>query len=415
MLKNCIVSLFLLISFPFLAQPEWSVLENAPVDLGRVDDIFFLNENLGWAAYGPGSSVYKTEDGGQTWTLQLVTPNSYLRNIEFLNENIGFLGTLDSDFYKTTDGGETWQLVSISPAPEAICGLAAAGPTTIYGCGAYFSPAWVIKSTDSGETWEYKDMSAYATKLVEVLFVDEQFGYASGTSALGATILRTTDGGSTWTEIYNSGNPGEYVWKLQLMNNNTTIFGSVESAIQGKLIKSFDSGGTWETKNAPENSIQAVGFVSATKGWMGGHNTGLHETTDGGTTWTNLGIGFSLNRFVFISETLAYCSGNGVYKYEDELSVTDFEETIPTDALEIIIAPMPITHELNIEVSFQHIDNILIELYDMNGKLLEQLTRDKIPSARKKTYRFDFNYPAGTYIVDFHTNNGRRSRTIIKK
>jgi hypothetical protein len=43
--------------------------------------------------------------------------------------------------------------------PEAICGLDAVGESTVYGCGAYFTPAYIIKSTDSGDNWHYIDMS----------------------------------------------------------------------------------------------------------------------------------------------------------------------------------------------------------------------------------------------------------------
>lgn len=116
---------------------EWSLLENSP-SAGRFDDIFFLDENLGWAADGPGAMVYKTTDGGESWTFQF-SDNNYFRNIEFLNENVGFLGTLDSKFYKTTNGGQNWSLVTITPNPEAICGLDAVTENILYGVGAWFT------------------------------------------------------------------------------------------------------------------------------------------------------------------------------------------------------------------------------------------------------------------------------------
>ena len=74
----------------------------------------------------------------------------------------------------------------------------AVGTSTVYGCGAYFSPSYMIKTTDSGATWEYKDMSAYATALVEIQFLDENVGYASGATSTGGVIIKTIDGGATW-------------------------------------------------------------------------------------------------------------------------------------------------------------------------------------------------------------------------
>jgi photosystem II stability/assembly factor-like uncharacterized protein len=62
------------------------------------------------------------------------------RNVEFLDENIGFIGTLSGTFYKSIDGGTTWNPVSnFTTTPDAICGIdCVVGTSTIYGCGAYF-------------------------------------------------------------------------------------------------------------------------------------------------------------------------------------------------------------------------------------------------------------------------------------
>lgn len=207
------------ISFLFVAglvssqTYNWSTLNFPPSTTGRYDDVFFLNENLGWAARGGNGTVFKTTNGGTTWTEQIVSSQTgqYFRNIEFLNENIGFLGTLNNNFYKTTNGGTTWTKVNnISPYPAAICGLDTVGSSTVYGCGAWFSPAYVIKSTDSGNTWKFIDMSAYASALVEVQFIDENVGFVSGSDEQGAVILKTTDGGDSWTNIYSAGEYGSF-------------------------------------------------------------------------------------------------------------------------------------------------------------------------------------------------------------
>ena len=87
---------FCAFSLATIAQPTWRALDNAPSG-GRFDDIFFLNEQLGWAANGPGGTVYKTTNGGESWEQQLQL-NSYFRNIEFIDENVGFVGTLDGKF-----------------------------------------------------------------------------------------------------------------------------------------------------------------------------------------------------------------------------------------------------------------------------------------------------------------------------
>lgn len=396
---------------------NWEQL-SIPQSPSRYDDVFFLNENLGWAADGAGSAVYKTTDGGLNWTESTYNNDEYLRNIEFLNENIGFLGALSPNFYRTTDGGNTWEIVwDLQGATQAICGLDAVGESTVYGCGAYFQPAYVIKSTDAGENWEFIDMSAYATALVEVLFVDEQLGFVSGGNDQGGNILKTTDGGQTWTEIYNSGIAGELVWKLQRLFSNTDVmFGAVESfdPLPGKLIKSTDGGQNWVSRDVPDPFIQGVGFITENHGWMGGHNSGFLETFDAGQTWNNTGFGGSLNRFQVFNENLVYCSGNSIYKYTDNLSVTDIPLAEPTN-LNIVITQNPVLNQLNLTIDYTRSDHMLITLFDANGKKIKQLSRETISSKGKRNYSFDFPYPSGVYHLLFHNDVGYQSKKIIKK
>ena len=415
-MKSTFTLSLLLSSFVALFAQNWEQL-SAPESPSRYDDVFFLNENLGWAADGAGAAVYKTIDGGLNWTPSTYDNGEYLRNIEFLNADIGFLGALSEDFYRSTDGGQIWDIISI-PGLQAICGLDAVGESTIYGCGAYFEPAYVIKSSDSGETWEFINMDAYATSLVEVLFVDEQIGFTSGGNSEGGVILKTTDGGQTWSEIYNTGIPGEQVWKLQILHSNSNIlFASVNSfpPLDGKLLKSTDGGQNWVSRNVPDPVIQGVGFITENHGWMGGHNSGFLETFDGGQTWNDTGFGWSLNRFQVFSENLAYCSGHGIYKYTDNLAVSDVDPTENKDDLVIQIAPNPIEDKLNISIDYTEKNHMVITVFDESGRLVKKLIRDTITAKGKKEYSFDFPYKPGVYYIQFHYDLGYQSQKIIKK
>ncbi len=411
---------------PFILYSQtWQPTSITPNTNGqRFDDVFFINDNIGWAANGYYAAVFKTTDGGNTWTEQVSSSDLggsyYFRNIEFINENIGFLGTLNGKFFSTNDGGTTWtEVTNISPNPQAICGIDAVGTSTIYGCGAYFSPACIIKSTDSGVNWQYIDMSAYATALVEIFFADESTGYACGRNANGACILKTTDGGSTWTELFNSNIPGEYVWKFQILENAPNVFFGAISSIApnpGKLIKSVDSGTTWNSYDAPETDVQAVGFINENKGWMGGHTTGFYETVDGGQTWTNLNVGSNLNRIFVISPALAYASGTSIYKFTDaSLNISEVESNSKT--LDIHIKNNPVDTTLEFSIYFHNNDNLLIELYDSKGTFIKQLSREIITATGiEKHYAFDVSeLSSGTYFLNLHNNFQRESIKFIKQ
>lgn len=417
-MKKLIIPFLLIAGLSSSQTYSWTSLLSPPSTTGRYDDVFFLNGDIGWAARGGNGTVFKTTNGGASWTEQTVssTTGQYFRNIEFLNENIGFLGTLNNNFYKTTNGGTTWTRVNnIFPNPEAICGLDAVGNSTVYGCGAWFSPAYVIKSTDSGNTWKYIDMSAYATALVEIMFIDENVGFVSGGDDQGAVILKTTDGGESWTQIYRTSEPGDYVWKMQMLNDQNKIFCSIESETQGKLLKTLDGGITWQTKNFPDPYVQAVGFVSETHGWMGGHNSGFMETFDGGNTWVNNNLGGSLNRIFFVNNSVAFASGNHIYKMTTTGLATNETGNEKVTNLKIEVIPNPIKDKLNLNIQYLHSDHVIIGLYDLTGKYLGNILKDDVSSKGLKKYSLDFKYPVGEYILAVHSNLGRQSIKIVKK
>jgi len=90
---------------------------------GKQDDITFINEKMGWFVNGFGS-VYQTKDAGESWDKIYEKKESFFRTIAFIDENVGFLGTVRTDYfpnvtdtiplYRTGDGGKTWEPVTYS-------------------------------------------------------------------------------------------------------------------------------------------------------------------------------------------------------------------------------------------------------------------------------------------------------------
>ena len=84
-MKHLPFFLFLAISNLIYPQVAWHPLTSIPQSIARYDDVFFLNPELGWAADGAGSAVYKTTNGGTSWGLQVSNGGIYYRNIEFVD------------------------------------------------------------------------------------------------------------------------------------------------------------------------------------------------------------------------------------------------------------------------------------------------------------------------------------------
>lgn len=103
------------------AQYNWELLPQSPQNGQKQDDVFFLSPALGWSVNGSGR-IYKTRDGGATWTKMLDQPGTYFRCIGFLDSLHGFAGNIGMDYfpnvsdatplYRTDDGGVSWKPVT---------------------------------------------------------------------------------------------------------------------------------------------------------------------------------------------------------------------------------------------------------------------------------------------------------------
>jgi photosystem II stability/assembly factor-like uncharacterized protein len=86
------------------------------------NDVCFIDENTGWVV-GEFGSIYRTDDGGKSWTRQK-PPTLFvnvaseedpwgdvplaLYNVEFIDENRGWVVGMSGALLRTEDGGQTW-------------------------------------------------------------------------------------------------------------------------------------------------------------------------------------------------------------------------------------------------------------------------------------------------------------------
>jgi photosystem II stability/assembly factor-like uncharacterized protein len=110
---------FLLIFFYFLyfflstTYAQWEMRYPAQPTYG-INDMFFLDQSLGYAVNGSGS-ILKTTDGGLHWNITEHYQKDFLSEIEFVDNQNGFIISPYSyigdsqDFIFTTDGGSYWQ------------------------------------------------------------------------------------------------------------------------------------------------------------------------------------------------------------------------------------------------------------------------------------------------------------------
>ncbi len=414
----CLLLLLSFFAFESTAQTGWSVL-NIP-NSGRYDDVFFINDSVGWAAGGPNGWIRKTADGGQSWALQYTSPY-YLRSIEFVDANVGYCGSLNGQLYRTANGGATWTDISasMSPPPQGICGLSTPDASTVYGCGLWAGPAYIYKSTDGGSSWSHMDMSAYATRLVDVHFTHPDTGFVTGTAtpaSNGGVILHTTDGGASWTVVHTTHTITDIVWKIQRLDADHWFASIYSEPVNDdtRTLRSADGGMSWEqiTVSDSYTYVEAVGFINALHGWTGGEDL-LWETLDGGTSWELVDLGYNYNRFFKVNDSTAFLSGQRIYKYQEDLGtpVPDAEARSTWHALRVL--PNPNDGRFTIELRLDRTTIADLRIVASDGRTVQQLLK-RPTAAGEQRFTVDLSGNAGArYFVVLKSNEGMRWESVM--
>lgn len=405
------------------ATPMWQALPAAPTSI-RMDGLSFVDANHGWVGSAEGW-IYRTTDGGASWTLQLNSPTNYIRCVEFADMQNGWAGTLNSGaiLYHTSNGGDTWTPVPNLPdlKPNAVCGIWVASPRVIYCVGSYSGPARMLKSADGGLTWTSKDLAPLAGTLVDVYFRNDSVGFAvGGVGAFGDTtrsvVLQTTNGGATWTQRYVGNRLGEWGWKISFPTP-TIGYVSLERN-QGPmfLLKTIDGGSTWSELPFEDYNEQGIGFATPDIGWIGGYSNPTFGTTDGGATWNPTPWGDYIDRFQFVVPTLGYATGVTVYRYQETALAVPGAGTARPRSL---AAPNPFVNHTTIRFSLRGPIRVQLFIADPAGRIVRSL-EDGPRGAGTHVVEWDGRddrgtpAPAGIYLYVLHAGDQHEMGKLVR-
>jgi len=183
-------------------------------------------ENVGGRHMGYGDGIYKSEDGGESWTNMGLKASEHISEIIIHPDNsdvifVASQGPLwtkggERGFYKSTDGGKSWKRTLGNNEWTGVTDIAMdpRNPAVIYAA-----------------TWDrHRTVAAY-------------MGGGPGTG-----IHRSTDGGETWTEL-TSGLPKSNMGKIGLAISPMkpdVLYAAIElDRRSGGVFKSTDRGATW--------------------------------------------------------------------------------------------------------------------------------------------------------------------------
>lgn len=178
-------------------------------------DVCFVDDNHGWISAASGS-MWKTTNGGATWTSLPSAPGSTtLNTVAFNSLTNGCVGSIDGKIYYTANGGGAWTAATLPASVTADIAFTAIryrNSNEVIACGSSQANqnAVIIRSIDAGHTWTtvHADLAEIITDMdfrnsdtayaVGLLFSPR---YLNGPSL----IYQSVNGGQTWTQLpFNS-------------------------------------------------------------------------------------------------------------------------------------------------------------------------------------------------------------------
>lgn len=277
-----------------------------------------VNAGGGSLAYD-GDGVYLSEDGGQNWTNKGLTQVGNIGKV-LVNPNnaqnifVGAMGPLfrndpNRGVYKSQDGGDTWtQALFVSDSTGIVdMAIHPSNGQIIYAAAwqrvrrpQYRSyggiTSGLYRSTDGGENWEEltNGLPTVANQKGRISIAiapsNPDVLYARYADAIGSIqgVYRSNDGGDSWTTMNSSAlnNVGFHWWFRGIVIDPTdenTIY-NVDFQVQ----KSTDGGSSWfGAFNNVHVDQHALAFdPNDPDNLVLGNDGGVYFSPDGGSTWT---------------------------------------------------------------------------------------------------------------------------------
>jgi photosystem II stability/assembly factor-like uncharacterized protein len=302
----------------------WAPITDAKVPLGSVGAITVADSDpkviyLGTGSDGvrsnvsTGRGVYRTTDGGETWTFAGLYNAGQIGAVRVhpANPDVAWVAANGDVFkpnaergvFKTTDGGRTWRkTLFVSDAVGAMdVEIQPGNPDVVYAWMSRIErKPWTIisgsreggfyKSTDGGERF-VKIAAGLPSELIgkgnlAVTAAKPDRIYALIEALPGGGFYRSDDSGQTWALVNSQPSLVQRPFYYTTIGADPTNADVVYAGAEG-FFKSTDAGRTFATLRTPHGDNHDI-WISPKDGnvMVQANDGGANVSTDGGRTWS---------------------------------------------------------------------------------------------------------------------------------
>jgi photosystem II stability/assembly factor-like uncharacterized protein len=398
-----ILSFLILMSLPYPSSAQtqpWKKLQS-PVNI-TLRYLFFVDSLTGWAA-GEAGTIIRTTDGGDSWVVQNSTVQTFIMDIFFVDENLGWALTLKDEFpftsviLKTTNGGDEWRADSFPDSSKLIRTIFFFDSLNGFAGGSY-----IARTSDGGNSWVEADIDSNIVSgfpIYRFNFYNQQFGYACGGRIdVAGVTWRTTNSGLNWSA---QGISADEVFDIFIFDslNAITLSGDPEGLYPIADLKTSNAGINWIYEELPFFGLSfRIDFRTYNEGWSASGYKFL-LTTNRGDAWEEFETPDSAVVYdvQFLGARTGYAIGEKgvVLKY---ISPEDTTIILPNQFVLYQNYPNPFNSKTLIGYDLVVGGGVTLKVYDVLGNEVVTLV-DEYKSA-------------GSYDVEFNTSSESSFRLV---
>jgi hypothetical protein len=294
-------------------------ISSVQVDPTNSNVVFVAVAGAGQNGVGGGTGIYKSIDGGGTWTntTASISTTDFYSDVQIdptNSQNVYMaIGTLTGvsvcGVYKSTNGGASWSLAGNFPGGVTIgntkIAISRSSPGTVYasvigtgqaGSSTYGSGFRVFKTIDAGATWapttatppNWTGTQGWYDTAISVSPSDPNVVFLTGSAGTNS-MLRSINGGASWSDFHTGGNTPH-------VDHHAAAFDA-----SGRLLDANDGGlwrlptpatsTSWVNLNGNLNTIQFLGIAqhpaNINIAFGGSQDNGTERFNDG-LNWTQV-------------------------------------------------------------------------------------------------------------------------------